>query len=106
MIGIPDDRFRKIYEEKFIKKYGYRPHFKSSLAYDAIAAMGVLIRKRDFENRNYPFSLNDILTTNGFIGIDGIFRFKSDRTVEKAIAIAEIKNGRPIVIKPASNKFP
>ena len=104
-LAIPDTRFRKIYEEKFIKKFGYRPHLLSSLAYDAIAAMGVLVRKRDVHGTYYPFSTSEILNTNGFIGIDGIFRFKSNRTVEKALAVMEIRNGQPNILKPALNKF-
>ena len=77
----------------------------SSLAYDAIAAMGVLVRRRDVHQTYYPFSTSEILNTNGFIGIDGIFRFKSDRTVEKALAIMEIRNGQSNILKPALNKF-
>ncbi len=103
--AIPDDRFRTTYESKFIKKFGYRPHLTSSLAYDAVAALGVLIRKRNAEKSHYPFSMGEVMNINGFIGIDGIFRFKSDRTAEKTLAIVEINQGRTSILKSASNRF-
>ena len=34
-VTMPDQRFRSFYENKFIKKFGYIPHPKSNLAYDA-----------------------------------------------------------------------
>ena len=104
-LAIPDDRFRIIYEKRFLKKFGYRPHLTSSLAYDAIAAIGALIRKRDIEGGNYPFSIDQIVNPNGFIGIDGIFRFKSDRTTEKELAIATIERNQTTILKSAPNKF-
>jgi len=105
-VAIPDTRFRAIYEKRFVKKFGYRPHLKSSLAYDAIALVGALIRKRDIEQSYYPFNTNEILNSNGFIGIDGIFRFKSDRTTEKELAIATIERSQPNILKLSPNKFP
>ena len=105
-VAIPDNRFRAIYEKRFVKKFGYRPHLTSSLAYDAIAAVGALIRKRDIEQSYYPFNTNEIVNSNGFIGIDGIFRFKSDRTTDKELAIATIERNQPNVLKLSPNKFP
>jgi ABC-type branched-subunit amino acid transport system substrate-binding protein len=105
-IAIPDTRFRAIYEKRFVKKFGYRPHVKSSLAYDAIAVVGALIRKRDVEQNYNPFNTNEIVNSNGFIGIDGIFRFKSDQTTEKELAIATIERNQPNILKLSPNKFP
>ena len=49
--------------------------------------------------------MGEVMNINGFIGIDGIFRFKSDRTAEKTLAIVEINQGRTSILKSASNKF-
>ena len=105
-LAIPDNRFRKVYEEKFLRKFGYRPHLTSNLAYDAVAAIGVLIGKRRITKTLHPFSARELTNSNGFIGIDGIFRFKPDGKIEKELAIVEIEKGRPNILKPPSNKFP
>ena len=105
-LAIPDNRFRKVYEQKFLKKFGYRPHLTSNLAYDAVAAMGVLIRKRSITKSLHPLSTHELTNINGFIGVDGIFRFKPDGRIEKELSIVEVKNGRTNILRPAANKFP
>ena len=105
-LAIPDNRFRKFYEEKFLKKFGYRPHLTSNLAYDAVAAMGVLIQKRSITKSLHPLNTNELTNINGFIGVDGIFRFKADGRIEKELSIVEVKKGRTNILKPAANKFP
>ena len=105
-LAVPDNRFRKVYEEKFLKKFGYRPHLSSNLAYDAVAAMGVLIRKRSITKSLHPLNTKELTNINGFIGVDGIFRFKPDGRIEKALSIVEVIKGRTNILKPAANKFP
>ena len=103
--AIPDDRFRKFYENKFIKKFGYKPHPKSNLTYDAIAALGVL--EKNFNANSFTYKkFNNLSNSNGFIGIDGIFRFNYDRIAEKELTVIQVKNGKPKVLKKARNRFP
>ena len=104
-LALPDDRFRTIFENKFIKKFGYRPHPKSNLTYDAIAALGVL-DKRPINRNLYQNKFSGLFNSNGFIGIDGIFRFNNDRIAEKELSVIQIINGQPNIIKKARNRFP
>ena len=78
----------------------------SNLAYDAVAAMGVLIQKRSITKSLPPLNTNELPNINGFIGVDGIFRFKADGRIEKELSIVEVKKGRTNILKPAANKFP
>ena len=103
---MPDYRFRKFYENKFIKKFGYRPHPKSNLTYDAIAALGVLEKNLKNKNINHSNKFDDLFNSSGFIGIDGIFRFNYDRIAEKELSVIQITNGQPKVLKQARNSFP
>jgi len=103
---MPDHRFRKFYENKFIKKFGYRPHPKSNLTYDAIAALGVLEKDLDVRNNNYTNKFNGLFNSSGFIGIDGIFRFNYDRIAEKELSVIQITNGQSKILKQARNSFP
>jgi len=103
---MPDYRFRKFYENKFIKKFGYRPHPKSNLTYDAIAALGVLEKNLKNKNINHSNKFDGLFNSSGFIGIDGIFRFNYDRIAEKELSVIQITNGQPKVLKQARNSFP
>tara|TARA_B100001057_G_scaffold398870_1_gene409631 strand:- start:133 stop:1314 length:1182 start_codon:yes stop_codon:yes gene_type:complete len=102
---MPDYRFRKFYENKFIKKFGYRPHPKSNLTYDAIAALGVLEKNLKNRNINHSNKFDGLFNSSGFIGIDGIFRFNYDRIAEKELSVIQITNGQPKVLRQARNSF-
>ena len=104
-ITMPDYRFRKFYETKFIKRFGYKPHPKSNLTYDAIAALGVLEKNLKKRNINHSNKFNGLFNSSGFIGIDGIFRFNYDRIAEKELSVIQITNGQPKVLRQARNSF-
>ena len=47
-----------------------------------------------------------IADPNGFAGIDGIFRFRSDGMTERGLAVMQVGNGGQMnVVSPASNTF-
>ena len=102
---MPDQRFRSFYENKFIKKFGYIPHPKSNLAYDAVASLGVLQKNLTNNENDYFDKFNDLFNRDGFIGIDGIFRFNNDRIAEKELSIIELISGKPKMLKQAKSRF-
>jgi len=52
-----------------------------------------------FEKRQIVFN------RNGFIGIDGIFRFNNDRIAEKELSIIQLISGKPKMLKQAKSRF-
>ena len=102
---MPDQRFRSFYEDKFIKKFGYIPHPKSNLAYDAVASLGVIHKNLNNDRNDYFDKFNGLFNRNGFIGIDGIFRFNNDRIAEKELSIIQLISGKPKMLKQAKNRF-
>ena len=102
---MPDQRFRSFYENKFINKFGYIPHPKSNLAYDAVASLGVLHKNLTNSENDYFDKFNGLFNRNGFIGIDGIFRFNNDRIAEKELSIIELISGKPKMLKQAKSRF-
>ena len=102
---MPDQRFRSFYENKFIKKFGYTPHPKSNLAYDAVASLGVLHKNLTNNGNDYFDKFNGLFNRNGFIGIDGIFRFNNDRIAEKELSIIQLISGKPKMLKQAKSQF-
>ena len=102
---MPDQRFRSFYENKFIKKFGYIPHPKSNLAYDAVASLGVIHKNFSNNKDDYFDKFNGLFNRNGFIGIDGIFRFNNDRIAEKELSIIQLISGKPNMLKQAKSQF-
>ncbi|MGE0725361.1 MAG: penicillin-binding protein activator [Alphaproteobacteria bacterium] len=85
------DRFRSI--------HGRPPPRLATLAYDAVALAGALARQGDF-------SAAAIEQSNGFTGLDGLFRFRPDGTADRALAVMEIRRGQaPVVVRPAPAGF-
>jgi hypothetical protein len=51
------------------------------------------------------FSVAALTAANGFAGLDGIFRFKSDGVAERGLAVLEMRRNRFRVVSPAPEFF-
>lgn len=101
----PSPDLRDAFEMRYYETYGTKPLRLSSLAYDATALAAVLAQ-RGFQNSGQAdFSRTAILNRNGFSGIDGIFRFRSNGTSERGLAILEFKNKMIQVLDEAPKTF-
>ena len=99
--ALPDPALYQQFEAHYSAAYGEPPHAIAGLAYDGIAAIGALVRQ----------GKSDALTTAaltqgaGFVGVNGIFRFRSDGTAERGLAVAQIQNNQIVVIEAAPRTF-
>ena len=68
------------------------------------AGVGYLLKDRvsDFER----FTDAVLTNPNGFSGVDGIFRFRSDGSAERGLAILEVSPNGFAVVDPAPRSFP
>lgn len=99
----PDNR--KDFEKRYKQTYGSAAPRLSTLAYDATSLAAVLARN-GLQTKGAPaFSRADFTNPNGFTGIDGIFRFRSDGLIERGLAVLEIGKKRVRVIDPAPTTF-
>jgi branched-chain amino acid transport system substrate-binding protein len=89
------------FERKFQSSYGYKPLAISALAYDGVALAGTLTRI----NSDHAFTKEAIADQNGFVGVNGIFRFRSDGMTERGLSVMTIKNGLFETISPAPKDF-
>lgn len=96
----PDPSKRKEFFDKYKRVFSTPPHRLTTLAYDALAVAIVLAQ----ENQN-PFSDERITQSGGFIGRDGVFRFKADGLVERGLAVLRVGKKDPITISPAPTKL-
>jgi branched-chain amino acid transport system substrate-binding protein len=92
---------RRDFEQRYRATYGSEPPRLASLGYDAAALAAVLARGE----RGPPFSREAILDTNGFSGVDGLFRFTPDGLVQRSLAVLEVEPQGNIVVSPAPRSF-
>ncbi len=101
----PSPKTRGKFERRFKNTYGVGPLRISSLAYDATALAAILARAGVTQTGKPAFDQRSISNPNGFSGVDGIFRFRSDGIVERGLAVLEYRNGAIVEIDPAPRTF-
>lgn len=101
----PDPAARKKFERRYSETYGAQPQRIASLAYDATALAAVLARSGFNADGEPAFTGASITNPNGFYGVDGVFRFRTDGIVERGLAILEYRAGHMVVIDNAPTTF-
>lgn len=101
----PDPTARKVFEQKYQSTYGTAPSRLASLGYDATALAAVLAKSGQARQGAPAFDRSAITNPNGFSGIDGIFRFRTDGLAERGLAVLELRNGSSLVVDPAPRSF-
>ena len=97
----PDPQLRIAFANRFNQVYGYAPPRIASLAYDAITLVNSYSNGRPFKR----FLLTTFSDPNGFAGLDGIFRFRPDGTIERGLAVVEVGQGKFNVLTRAPRSF-
>ncbi len=82
--------------------YKTTPPRIASLAYDALALVGLLAKGPPHAR----FTDEALTDPNGFSGIDGIFRFHPDGSADRGLAVLEVGANGFIVRDPAPKAFP
>lgn len=89
---------RNIFEKNFRNVFGYKPVRIASLAYDGIALAAFLVKEDNFSRKA-------ILNKRGFVGVNGIFRFRENGVAERALAVIEITEESFRIIDHAPKSF-
>jgi ABC-type branched-subunit amino acid transport system substrate-binding protein len=88
---------------RFQRNFNYRPPRIASLAYDSVALAAAISRSAG-GNPN-PFNRDVLLQPNGFIGIDGAFRFLPTGLSERNLAVLAVNANGPTVVDPPPPDF-
>lgn len=99
--ALPDPASTGAFRSQYNAAYGKNPHPISSLAFDGMAAIGALVKSGE------PNALSTaaIIQGAGFKGANGVFRFLSDGTSQRGLAIATIRDKKVVVIENAPTGF-
>ncbi|BCP55841.1 penicillin-binding protein activator [Kaistia sp. 32K] len=97
----PDRAGFAAFANRYQGTFGATPVRTASLGYDATSlAAGLAARYGDKR-----FATETLANPNGFIGVDGAFRFLPDGTNQRGLAVYELGGGAPVQIDPAPQTF-
>lgn len=99
--ALPDPALNNQFRSRYQAAYGGEPHPIAGLAYDGVAAVGALVKS----GRPNALTASSLTQNSGFLGVGGVFRFRSDGTIERGLAVAEIRDNKVVVIDPAPRSF-
>jgi branched-chain amino acid transport system substrate-binding protein len=97
----PAPALRLVFEEKYQRAFAKRPPRLASLGYDAMLLAVALT----YAEEGADYSTAALTDTNGFAGVDGIFRLLADGTNQRGLAVLEISERGARVIDPAPSSF-
>lgn len=88
-------RFERVYDDTF----GAAPSRLAGLGYDAASLAALIAREGG------AFTPARLTDPDGFVGVDGLFRFRADGTIERGLAVYTIRRGGFEVLDPAPERF-
>jgi ABC-type branched-subunit amino acid transport system substrate-binding protein len=97
----PDASGFNAFAERYQARFGSRPPRNATLAYDGTILAAGLVRSAG------PARFSERVLTNrdGFLGIDGVFRFERNGTNQRGLAIYEVTGQGSRVVSPAPRSF-
>lgn len=99
--AMPDQALFQQFQSRYQAAFGDAPPPIAGLAYDGIAAIGALVK----QGNSGALTAQALTQGSGFVGVNGIFRLRSDGTNERALAIGQIRNNQVVTIDPAPRSF-
>ena len=97
----PESAGFRSFASRYRARYGNDPVRTATLSYDAVALVAALVKTQGQQR----FSEQILTNTSGFAGIDGIFRFRSDGTSERGLAVMKVAPGGGQPVSPAPKSF-
>ncbi len=97
---LPDPNLAASFSYRYQFEFTELPHPLAGLSYDGIVAIHQIL------SAGGRLDARTITRPAGFVGSDGIFRFLPDGTIERGLAVAEVRDFRKSVISPAPRIFP
>jgi ABC-type branched-subunit amino acid transport system substrate-binding protein len=97
----PDSAGFRAFSERYRSRYGQEPVRTATLAYDAVALVAALVKTQGAKR----FAPETLTNASGFAGIDGVFRFRSDGSNQRGLAVLKVTPSGGQIIAPAPRTF-
>jgi branched-chain amino acid transport system substrate-binding protein len=100
--SVPDGEFNSM-AKRFRGQFGFQPPRLASLGYDGVLLIATGARNWS-PGQSFPAS--SLMSSSGFVGVDGIFRFGSSGVAVRGLEVQEIVAGGGIrTVSPAPSAF-
>lgn len=99
--AVSDNRYRQ-FVTSYEARFGEQPFRVATLGYDAVL-LTLRIAREWQPGRNFP--TGRMLANDGFLGLDGPFRFRSDGIGERAMEVRQVGNGAVSIVDDAPTRF-
>lgn len=90
------------YAGKYRARFGKAPLRLSSLGYDSVLLIARVAR--DWRPGT-KFPVSQLIDPQGFIGVDGAFRFMNNGLTDRMLEVQEIQAGKFVTVNPAPTQF-
>jgi hypothetical protein len=97
----PDAANYNRFAARYRQRFGQDPIRIATLAYDGVALVAALVKTQGAQR----FSEAVLTNNSGFAGIDGVFRFRSDGTNQRGLAVLRVTSTGGQVISPPPKTF-
>lgn len=89
------------FARKYRSAYGAKPPRNATLSYDATVLAAGLARQFG----DSRFDVTVLTSANGFAGLDGVFRFRTNGLTERRLAVYEVTGSGARLVSPAARSF-
>jgi len=93
------------FQERYNSVYGATPPRIASIAYDSTALAAAVAQDSDASRDDRVFTAEALQDSDGFAGVDGLFRLRPDGTVERGLAVYEVQRNAFVEREPAPSSF-
>jgi len=101
LYAAPDPAGFRGFAGRYRTKFGGEPVRTATLAYDAVALVAALARTQGAQR----FAPETLTNPSGFAGIDGLFRFRSDGTNERGLAVMKVASAGSTAVAGSPKSF-
>lgn len=99
--AVSDSRFKR-FSDSYASRFGGQPYRISTLGYDSVLL--TLRVARDWKV-GQVFPITQLRSSDGFLGLDGVFRFRRNGVIERAMEVRRIEDGKVLIVEDAPQKF-
>jgi branched-chain amino acid transport system substrate-binding protein len=89
------------FAERYRARYHQDPVRQATLAYDAVALVAALVKTQG----QHRFAADVLTNPSGYTGIDGVFRFRTDGSNQRGLAVLKVTTSGGQVVAPAPRSF-
>ena len=97
----PDSAGFRNFSARYKQRFNQDPARAATLAYDAVTLVIALVKTQGAQR----FTPEVLTNSAGFAGVDGIFRFRSDGTNDRGLAVLRVTATGGEIISPAPRAF-